>query len=131
MPGRFTILVADRNPHVRGFLRRELSQEGYRVQLARDGRDVLMKFNSDKPPDLIILDPEIPHMEGVEILKEQQDPRVLPPVIVHSFLTEYANQLAAGDAVAFVEKRGNTEHLKATVREVLERCYPDRCGDER
>ena len=35
------ILIADRNRHVRDFLRRELGAEGYQVEVARDGREVL------------------------------------------------------------------------------------------
>ena len=36
-----TILIADRNPHVRKFLQREMTTAGYRVQLADTAREVL------------------------------------------------------------------------------------------
>ena len=50
------ILIADRNRHVRDFLRRELHAEGYRIEVARDGREVLNHLQGHEPPDLLILD---------------------------------------------------------------------------
>ena len=52
----FTILVADRNPNVRDFLKRELMAEGYRVLQAKDNREVLKRVFSRTPLDLLIFD---------------------------------------------------------------------------
>lgn len=56
MRDSFTILIADRNRHVRELLRREFEADGYRVRLARDDRQVLTVINSAEPLDLLILD---------------------------------------------------------------------------
>ena len=61
------ILLADRNRHVRDLLRRELSAEGYVVEVARDGREVLERLNGDDPPHLLILDLEIPYLDETEV----------------------------------------------------------------
>jgi DNA-binding response OmpR family regulator len=126
MSDRFFILVADRNRHVREFLHRELSAAGYRVEVAGDGREVLDILLRDHPPDLLILDLELPYPGGVHLLEELQARERLVPVVIHTFPTDAANHPAVQQVAAFVEKSGNTDHLKAVVEEVLERSYPHR-----
>ena len=121
----FRILIADRNRHVREFLRRELISEGYRVDMAKDDREVLRRINLE-PPDLLILDLEIPYAGGLAILEVLQGRRPPVPVVIHTFLTEYANHPAIQGQASFVEKRGNTDCLKAAVLEMLQKYYPDR-----
>ena len=119
------ILIADRNRHVRDFLRRELSAEGYQVEVARDGREVLGRINDEDPPHLLILDLEIPYLDELEVwarLKDRQPPL---PVVIHSFLPEYPTNLTLPIAAAFLEKKGDTDRLKAVVAEVIEKHYPE------
>ncbi|OEU78627.1 MAG: hypothetical protein BA872_09310, partial [Desulfobacterales bacterium C00003060] len=124
---QFTILIADRNPHVRDFLRRELMAEGYHVETAKDGRKVVRTINSDEPPELLILDLDIPYVDGLTILEELQNRKSPLPVVVHTFLTEYANHPAVKRAAGFWEKRGdNIDGFKTTVAEVLRKSYPHR-----
>ena len=47
MYDKFTILIADRNRHVREFLRRELMAEDYCVEVAKDGREVLLMITAE------------------------------------------------------------------------------------
>jgi DNA-binding response OmpR family regulator len=120
-------LIAERNPHVRKFLRRELAAEGYRVELASNGREVLRMLDSNKVPDLLILDLDIPHVSGLEILKQLQDRESPLPVVVHTFLSDYADYPAVQNAAAFVEKTGNNiDKLKAVILDVLAKAYPRR-----
>ncbi len=127
MTDQFTILIAERNPHVRNFLQRELAAEGYRVDLASNGREVLRMLDTNKAPDLLILDLEIPHVSGVEILKQLQDREPSLPVVVHTFITNYADYPAVQKAAAFVEKTGNNiDKLKAVILDVLAKAYPRR-----
>lgn len=126
MHEEFTILVADRNRNIREFLHRELSAEGYHIELAHDGRTLLMMLKS-KCPDLLILDLEIPFIDGIEILEQLQDQQSSIPVVVHTLLTEYANHPAVQRAAAFVEKMGNNIiGLKEVIVEVLRKYYPHR-----
>jgi len=55
------ILIADRNRHVRDLLRREFAAEGYRVQVAKDGQEV-MNISNEEAPDLFIMDSELPFL---------------------------------------------------------------------
>lgn len=129
MPEGFTILITDRNRHVRNFLGRELTTEGYRTQIAADARDLFRRINVYGPPDLLILDLEIPpYQGGVAILKRLQHEHPELPVILHSFATEESNNQAVRKAAAFVEKTGNAELLKNVIERVLAEFYPQRSG---
>ena len=100
------ILIADRNRHVREFLRRELSAEGYQVEVARDGREVLGRINGDDPPHLLILDLEIPYLDELEVwarLKDRQPPL---PVVIHTFLPEYPTNLTVAPGRGVPGKEG-------------------------
>ena len=127
MKKEFTILIADRNRHVREFLRRELMAEGYNVQLAKTGREVLeLVFNRDHL-DLLILDLDLPDAGGLDILQKLQEHFPVLPVIVHTFLSEYVNHSFVLSSAAFVEKEGsNIDRLKTVVREILRKSYPQK-----
>jgi DNA-binding NtrC family response regulator len=120
------ILIADRNRHVREFLRRELSAEGYLVEVARDGREVLAKIDGDQRPHLLILDLEIPYLDeqGLWCRLEACNPPL--PVVIHTFLPEFPTHLAVPQAAAFLEKKEDTDQLKSVVAEVIGRVYPQR-----
>ena len=119
------ILIADRNRHVRDFLRRELSAEGYEVEVARDGREVLSRINGDDPPHLLILDLEIPYLDEPEVWARLKDRQPALPVVIHTFLPEYPTNLTLPIAAAFLEKKGDTDLLKTVVAEVIEKHYPE------
>ena len=136
MADQFTILIADRNPHVREFLRRELMAEGYLVQVARNGREVLRMTDVDDPPELLILDLDMPYVSGLTILEELENRKSPLPVMIHTFRMEYEKHPAVQRAAGFWEKRGdNIDGLKATVTQVLRKYYPRRflskCGTKK
>ena len=78
MKKEYKILIADRNSHVREFLKREMLAEGYIVQLAENGREVLKWTYSREPIDLLILDPDLPDAEESLLLKKAQAKNSLP-----------------------------------------------------
>jgi DNA-binding response OmpR family regulator len=122
----FTILVADRNRHVGDLLQRELQAEGYRVQVARDDREVLKLLAATPSPQLLILDLEIPYDGGLAILEQLRRSYPSMPVVIHTLLTEHESHPDVAAAAAFVEKGGDTERLKVVVREVLNKHYQRR-----
>lgn len=114
-PGK--ILIADRNRHVREFLRRELQAEGYRVDAARDAREVLQLLNGPNPPDLVILDLELPYVAELKVLELLHEQLPSLPVVIHSFPPESGEHLP--EAAAFLVKQEDTKHLKEVVAELL------------
>jgi len=126
----FTILIADRNPHVRKFLKREMMAEGYGIRVAEKGRQVLEMVYRNEPLDLLLLDPDLTDVDGRELLKKLQDRIPTLPVIVHAFSDDYDKIEADLIGVKFVEKKGNSiEHLKPVVKEMLGCYFPGRSAD--
>ena len=123
----FTILIADRNPHVRRFLKREMMEEGYHVRLAKTAREVLEFVFDHEPLDLLILDLDLPDASELDILRKLQERFPVLPVVVHTFLSEYVNHSFVLSSSAFVEKEGsNIDRLKTAVREILRKSYPQK-----
>ena len=117
----FTVLIADRNPHVREFLRREFLNEGYRVLTAKNGREVLKQVHAPGLLDILVLDLDLPDTSGSDLLDTLQDRIPSLPFVLHCFSPEDGSREDAYiKANAFVEKRGNSvDRLKKVVRELL------------
>jgi putative two-component system response regulator len=78
------ILVTDDDPSISRMLRYFLQAEGYRVTQAGDGRAALAAVAAE-PPDLILLDLEMPRLGGFEVcrqLKEEPDTCLVPILIL-------------------------------------------------
>ncbi|MBW1902589.1 MAG: response regulator [Deltaproteobacteria bacterium] len=120
MKEKFTILITDRNRHVRDFLRREMMGEGFKIRMAKNAREVLEWVYHRDLVDLLILDPDLPNA-GERAMMERLNDRIPPlPVVVHSFLSDNETYLDCLHPAAFVEKRGNSiERLKEVVFEIL------------
>lgn len=115
-----TILIADRNPNVREFLKREMTAEGYRVRLAKSGREVLRWIYHHEPLDLVILDPDLPDATDAPLLEKMNDRIPTLPIVIHSFSTEDVAANSDSFPVVFVEKEGNSiENLKKVVEHIL------------
>lgn len=124
MADRCKILIADRNRHVREFLRRELTAEGYQVEMAADGREVLSRISGNDPPHLLILDLEIPYLDEPEVWDRLKDCQPPLPLVIHTLLPHYPTNLTLPLAAAFLEKKGDTDLLKAVVADVIGKYYP-------
>lgn len=120
MGRQFTILISDRNRNVREFLKREMMAEGYRVHLAKSGREVLEWAYKKEFIDLVILDLDLPDTSEIAILEKLEDRIPTLPVVIHAFLSDYENPPAVLNAAALVEKEGNSvERLKKVVSEIV------------
>jgi chemosensory pili system protein ChpA (sensor histidine kinase/response regulator) len=62
------VLVVDDSLTVRKITTRLLTREGFRVESAKDGVDALEKMN-DLVPDVVLLDVEMPRMDGFELAR--------------------------------------------------------------
>jgi len=82
-----TILVIDDDESMRDLLRLHLSAAGYEVQVAEDAITagyMVLKH----PPDLIISDVHMPHMDGFEFIAALKSDKSLPEIPV-IFLTSH------------------------------------------
>ena len=116
------LLVVDDNKVNRLLLMRSLELMGLRADAAENGRVALDKLRAE-PHDLVLLDIEMPEMDGFEVLAEiRRDLRLRDvPVIVTSSLEGLDNvvrciELGAED---YLQKPVNPALLKARVRASL------------
>ena len=130
MKKKIKILIADRNSNVREFLRREMMAEGYSVELAENGREVLKWAYHREPADLLILDPDLPDAEESLLLKKLRQRIPYLPVILHTFFSDYLSASKIINPTEFVEKGGSSiEKLKKVVTEILNKTAGT--GDEK
>ena len=127
MNNAYSILIADRNRHVRDFLKREMAAAGYQLQTAKDGREVLRWIRSGEPFDLIILDPDLPDAGEIMILRTIQDQMPAIPIVIHTFLSDYTQLPADIRSSALVVKNGDSiDNLKKVVAQILEASHTKR-----
>ena len=115
------ILVADDDAQIRAVVRIGLTQAGFGVAEAPDGRAALEKAESLRP-DLIVLDIGMPEMDGLEVCRTLRKTSHVPIL----FLTAHADEidrvvgleLGADDYVA---KPFSPRELVARVRAILKR----------
>jgi DNA-binding response OmpR family regulator len=68
MAERAHILVLEDDPSVQMLLRKQLIAHGFKVTIASDGLDGLLKLETVKP-DLMICDVMMPNLDGIEFVK--------------------------------------------------------------
>ena len=120
MKKKFNILIGERNPHIREFLRREMVAEGYNVQLAKNSREVLKLVYSSAPIDLLIIDPDLPGASELNLFKSLEDRIPGLPLVIHGYFFYYLEYFLRMKPVMFVPKKGNSsETLKKIVNELL------------
>jgi two-component system response regulator (stage 0 sporulation protein F) len=114
------ILCVDDEPALLRMYRDELSEEGYEVVVARDGKEALAQLSAVNP-QVVILDIRMPNMDGLEALVAMLGKTHTLPVILHSAYPEYKEKIITGGAEAFVLKDSDLTELKRTIREILDR----------
>lgn len=99
-----------------------LEQEGFSVTACHDGEEGLY-YMGETPYDLVILDRMLPHMEGIQILKEARARQIKTPVLMLTALGELDDRLSGlnGGADDYMVKPFIFEELLARIRCLLRR----------
>ena len=99
-----------------------LEQEGFSVTVCHDGEEGLY-YMQESPFDLVILDRMLPHMNGIEILKEARSRQIKTPVLMLTALGELNDRLSGlnGGADDYMVKPFAFEELLARIRCLLRR----------
>ncbi len=110
------ILVVDDEPAILRFLRPSLTENGFTVIEATNGRAAL-ELAAAKKPAVILLDLSLPDMDGLEVLKRLRAWSAAP-VIVVSARGEEADKIAGLDRGAddYLTKPFGVEELLARIR---------------
>ena len=112
------ILLVDDEEGIQMLYREELEDEGYEVVSAYTGEEGLQKFNEESP-DLVILDIQMPGMNGIETLRQMKMVNPKLPVILSSAYNEYKQDLGAWASDEYVVKSSNINDLLDAVRKHL------------
>jgi len=114
------ILLVEDDDHQRLLYREELEEEGYDVVEACTGHEALARVENDRP-DAVVLDINMPGMDGLHTLARIHDLNRCIPVVLNSAYAAYKDQFVSWIADAYVTKSSNLDELKCAVRGVLAR----------
>ena len=112
------ILLVDDEEGIQMLYREELEEDGYTVISAYTGEEGLEKFKAESQ-HLVILDIQMPGMNGIETLRQMKMENAELPVILSSAYNEYKQDLGAWASDEYVVKSSNINDLKEAVRKHL------------
>jgi two-component system response regulator MprA len=120
------ILVVDDEPAVRDAVQRALGFEGYKVDLAADGREALEAVSLN-PPDAIVLDVLMPNMDGLEVCRKIRAAGNRTPILMLTARETVADRVSGLDAGAddYLVKPFALQELLARLRALLRRSGAD------
>jgi CheY-like chemotaxis protein len=116
------VLVIEDNLAFRDLLRLHLRQAGHAVQTAQDPEEGLRSL-IDTPPDLILLDLDLPYLSGFEVLEAlRSDPasQKIPVIIVTGHAEDEVHERCRTIGIeGFLTKPFKSEHLIQAITKAL------------
>ena len=114
------ILVIDDDAHDRSLVAYVLEEKGYEVILADSGETGLMLCHQ-RTPDAVVLDLNMPGMDGRDILRQLRILHPTLPVVVFSGLKtdEVEQEMLNQGATACIQKAFSLHQLGSALQEVL------------
>ena len=113
-----TILLVEDDKNQRLLYEQELGLEGYEIRTAIDGKDALKKVQ-EHPPDIIIMDIDLPKMEGIEAMGRIISKSKGIPIIIHTAYSSYKDNYMSWIADAYIVKSSDLTELKNKIKEFL------------
>ena len=119
MAKKTKILVVDDEPKIRMFIRANLEARGYEVYLATDGVEAV-EMAARVLPDVIVLDVNMPRMDGIEACRQIRE-WTNTPIIILSVREDEKDKVRALDEGAddYITKPFGIEELLARIRVAL------------
>ena len=116
------VLIVDDEPEIRKLAELVLRNHGYRVQVAPNGKEAIRRLK-ESPPDVILLDLNMPIMDGWEFRAEQKrlaDARLSEiPVLLLTAEEDGANHAARLQAVGVLKKPFDLSALLHAIRTAI------------
>jgi len=116
------ILIVDDDEDIREVVGDRLAAQGFEITTASNGAEGLGRIRTEDP-DLVLLDLQMPEMDGMEVLRRIQEERLDTTVVV---ITAYGSIERAVEAMKagafdFVPKPFEPERLRVVVEKAIER----------
>jgi two-component system, chemotaxis family, chemotaxis protein CheY len=116
------ILTVDDSPSIRLMMQLTLTGEGYEVKQTSDGMEAL-EFARHHNADLVLTDINMPHMDGLTLIRELRllpAYKGIPMLVLTTESTSDSKQLGKeAGATGWLVKPFNTQQLLATIARVL------------
>ena len=113
-----TILLVEDDKNQRLLYEQELTLEGYEIITAIDGKDALKKVQ-EQPLDLIIMDINLPKMNGIEAMGMILSKYKNIPIIINTAYSSYKDNFMSWIADAYIIKSSDLSELKDKIKEML------------
>ncbi len=118
-----TALVVEDDDQIAYLLRFILEREGYRVELAPDGRAAQGLIDSMQPPSLALLDVMLPHVDGYQLLGmiRARETWQAVPVLMLTAKSQEKDIVRALDAGAsdYLVKPFKPDELRARIKRMV------------
>ncbi len=115
------ILIVEDEPHIAQVLDGYLKRDGYRTEVAADGQRALELHRAAKP-DLVLLDVQLPKMDGLEVLRRIREVAPTPVIMVTAMAEDLDKLLGLRmGADDYVVKPFSPLEVVARVKAVLRR----------
>ena len=121
------ILVIDDDDDVGAYLNAWLTDQGFEVEVAKNGMEATEKVKANKP-DLITLDIVMPEKTGVRFYREMRadaETDKVPIIIItgvqHEFQLFISHRRTAPPPDGYIQKPFGRDELLSTIRQVLEK----------
>jgi DNA-binding response OmpR family regulator len=119
-----SIVIVEDDEDISESIRYNLEREGFRVRVATTGEDALTLI-LDRPPNLILLDLNLPHMNGFEICRRlrAEAPTARVPILMLTARTGESDKVLGLNLGAddYITKPFSMRELVARVNAVLRR----------
>ncbi|CAG0938358.1 Response regulator MprA [Candidatus Brocadiaceae bacterium] len=113
-----TILVVEDDKNQLLLYERELSYEGYNIITAKDGLEAIKKVK-EQLPDLIVMDINMPKMDGIEAIGKILSEHKKIPIIINTAYSSYKDDFMSWSANAYVIKSSDLKELKNKIKELI------------
>ncbi len=119
------LLIVEDNIVILTMQKQIFEMEGYDITTAQEGMDALKKVHQERP-DIVLLDVNIPGMNGFELCRQiKEDPDLSDIIVVMISAVYYSDEDAkkgmAMGADAYFTKPYENEVLQSKIKELLEK----------
>jgi len=112
------ILVVEDEENIRLLYKEELQDLGYEVFQASSGSEAIREFDLHQP-DLIILDIQLPDIDGIETMNIIRSKSRDIPIILCTAYGEYKRDIRTWASDDYIVKSSDLKELLSTVNKIL------------